>query len=349
MKKLVAYPLDLTAKTSRAAMGKLAGQAGYVAMFPSVWAIDSYRAEGDSLWRSRAPGVQSLYREAAVALNIRDEKGDPNPQALWFSPENIPDYSDRQNGKIYVLFLLHNLCLDQLYREQKKSDITAYSGISLGMLTASIASGALSLRDGLLLANFLLPCSNRFYENEFHTPYTGLVVQTKHPEQLTHEIEEYFDSTYEAHTRQDRVVPDKVDIRVPSDRYEDFLQWLSSRYSESQVIQCKHGLVIQAHSRMLQPVVPLIERFIQEHNIQFQDPHTPIIANHEKSLLLTAQDVKTAIMAIITDPVHAIGTFDMIRELSPLGVIEFGLGGTSRLFADSDSFDLPFLPFTGPH
>ena len=68
---------------------------------------------------------------------------------------------------------------------------------------------------------------------------------------------------------------------------------------------------------------------MNEQNVVFTDPHTPVISNSGGSFLITGEQVRNAILAMTNQVMDSQRTVELIDELHPDLVTEIGLGGKS--------------------
>ena len=101
--------------------------------------------------------VTRVYRDAARALGIPGR-----PDLLLMDAETLPAGIMERQGFIGAALLVHSLALDAYLRERIAKNGTpvgfvAYTGESFGILTAAVASGSLSVHDGVRIAQAFTP------------------------------------------------------------------------------------------------------------------------------------------------------------------------------------------------
>jgi len=131
---------------------------GHVAgVFPGLGSRAAYRDLGRHLLDSGSPEVLEIYRQAARALGFPDR-----PEKLLPVPENLPAGKLAQQAFIGSAILVHSLALEAHLRNMAarngiRLDFVAYTGESFGIITSAVASGALSIGDGVKIARAFTP------------------------------------------------------------------------------------------------------------------------------------------------------------------------------------------------
>ncbi|MCU6670774.1 hypothetical protein M8013_18770 [Enterobacteriaceae bacterium H4N4] len=128
-----------------------------VGFFPDLGSRAGYQDIGDSLLQTGNKVIEKIYRDAAVAMGYGDQ-----PRKMLITPETLPEGKMERQGFIGASFLTHNLALAaRFYAEAQQQNqhiqFIAYGGESFGMINAAVASGALSIGDGVKNANFFTP------------------------------------------------------------------------------------------------------------------------------------------------------------------------------------------------
>nr|WP_168455039.1 hypothetical protein [Acinetobacter larvae]APD77616.1 hypothetical protein BFG52_16555 [Acinetobacter larvae] len=128
-----------------------------IMFFPGLGSRTEYQNIGDSLLRCGNTEIEKIYREAAIAMGYGDQ-----PEKMLINLENFPTVKMEKQGFIGASFITYNLALAAQLKEEAKQKkhsfyTVAYSGESFGIINAAISSGALSIGDGVKIANFFTP------------------------------------------------------------------------------------------------------------------------------------------------------------------------------------------------
>lgn len=338
-----------------------------VGFFPGLGSRFQYQDLGDALLRSGNEIIEKIYLDAALSMGYGD-----HPEKMLITPETLPEGKMERQGFIGASFLIHNLALAaQLSAQAKKQDhhfhFVAYSGESFGIINAAVASGALSVGDGVKIANFF-------------TPYI-LLASEKHDDSFSQSILDY----YSPELKKKKLISElyyvialhggkKQLAEVYAAIQDAFLKTeieMHKVYSRSQiniyvkasikscfdifmknfpainVIKLKEPTSFLTHSRQLAPLKPGLEQFFIEQEIVFHDPHTPVIANHCEKQLTRKEEIRAALLALVDQVMLSSTTARMADALGADAIIELGLGNKSvKMLRDNDILT-PVFPFTG--
>ena len=358
-------PRALTPLDPTAAIGT--GRA--VGFFPGLGSRDAYRDLGRTLLDPPTPGVSALYRRAAEAL------GRPHqPEALLFLPGNVPTQRLERQGFIGAASLVHGLVLLAHLQASTAArgaslNFIAHTGESLGILTAAVASGALSLRDGTRIARAFTPMLLVAAEGSdgqepigremaAHLPANtrdeACVAEPSHvialvgnPDDLaellrdvaavhpTRDVE-----VHKLYSRRQRNVYVRTGVKH---RFDQLLR----RHPGIEARELKAPTTFLAHSARMLAARRGLENFLDAHDIEFHDPQTPVISNHGAGLLTTGDDVRGAVLALADQPMASQTTVETLAELGPDVVIELGPGGRSVQLVEDNDADVPVTAYTG--
>jgi malonyl CoA-acyl carrier protein transacylase len=319
-----------------------------VAFFPGLGSRGAYRDVGVWSIGSELSVVEDLYREAADALEIAT-----GPAGLALTADNLPSDPVERQGFIAAAFLVHNLAIYSDLRERAARSghlrIAAYTGESFGMLASAVAAGALSVGDAARIARvftpLLLAASNQRGRGEFgqsierylprHSSDSPPVGEPFHviglratPEALhrvTALLTQRHGEHVEVHKRYSR---HQVNVYVRASFIPTFVPILRS-YPEIEAKELKAPTTFLAHSRLMIGAREALARYLEDQQIGFTDPHTPLLSNSGHGFLITADHVRQAILAMTDVVMDSQRTVELIDELHPDLVLEVGRGGRS--------------------
>lgn len=346
---------------------KAANRCNIVGFFPGLGSRVAYQNIGDELLRAGNQDILQIYRDAALAMGYGD-----CPEKMIVTEETLPAKAMERQGFIGASFVVHNLALAAQLRAQAEAQgldlhISAWTGESFGMISSAAASGALSVADAVKIANFF-------------TPYIFLASQ-EHSDPFSRAISSYFPPTVNAH----RVVPEPyyvVALRGRTKDLDDALSALKDEFLESEielhkiyshaqvnlyvkssikscfdifmknhpaieVCKLKDPTAFLTHSKQLAPLKQGLEQFIQDKNILFSDPHTPVIANHREAVLTRKEEIRAAIVALVDEVMLSASTAKLADEYNADAIIELGLGNKSVQMLRDNDIRTPAFAFTG--
>ncbi|MFJ7216669.1 ACP S-malonyltransferase [Amycolatopsis sp. NPDC098790] len=317
--------------------------------FPGLGSRALYRDLPRSFLDSAVPEVAGIYREAARALGFP-----ARPELLLLESGSLPEGRLELQGRIGAALLVHSLAVDAHLRDRiaKKggpAGFVAYTGESFGILTAAVASGALSVFDGVKIAQVFTPLMLRAaggpdVDDDFartvepyldeaarRAPLVGephhvVAVKAPTPEALADvlaEVRAVFPLTdVEVHKT---YAPTQANLYVRSGVKSAFDALVAS----ATAWELKEPTVFLAHSARMRPARNALARFIDDQGIRFADPRVPVVSNHDKSLLTTAAAVRDGVLAMTDRVMASRDTCETLTGLDADLVLELGLGRKS--------------------
>jgi len=325
-----------------------------------------------SHFRDLDPGLlltdeESVYRTSAEVLGIEDA-----PDRLLLRAGDLPPGRLTQQGFIGAAVLTHTLALKARLAARARErgvglNFLAHTGESFGMLSAGVAAGALSLADGVRVAAAFTPLMLLVAEgtsagDDFtralhrHLPAevgTGLVPEPFHvlgvqgsPEQVRRflqEVSERFGPDVELHKayswRQVNVYV-RERSRTAFDRF-------AAKFAGLRVDTLKPPTRFLAHSARMRPAREALDRFLTAEGITVVDPQVPLVANHGPGLLLTAGEVREALLAMADQVMDSRSTVETFERLGADLAVEFGPGARSLQLLQDNHVPVPATAFTG--
>jgi len=327
-----------------------------VGIFPGLGNIDSYRNLGSALWDTGIPEIRHIYTEAAIGLNFFNRPGGvPLPQKLFMTDANLPeDYLDKR-GFLSAAYVVHNVALNAYLKEQAKRagidlKFEAYTGESMGILAAAIASGSLSIRDGAKLARYLhvnhITVSQRTTKEEvFIYRLTG-----PHP-RIAHAVTALNESFPEQTERFKNISShqgvETIQLYVAQSVSGQVSDFLKEHFPELQSARTPFHLPIMAHSRVLIPARDEELEFIKNNGIVFHDPKPNIISNDGTGILTTGEQVEGHLLGLSTTLMESAESVHLADEKGAAVIVGIGLGVKIRELVQANHSKTPFMDFTG--
>lgn len=344
-------------------------RAHLVGIFPGLGSRSAYRDLGRFLLDSGIGEVLTVYHDAARALGSPGE-----PERLLTDTVNLPDGRLERQGFIGATMLVHSLALEAYLRTLAKRggtalDFQAYTGESFGILTAAVASRSLSVADGVAIARAFTPLSLVAAEGtssgepmaeemasylppsvvgEPQVPEPFHVIGVKGmPEELAAALE----TLARSFPKQDVEVhkhysPRQTNVYVRGGVKDDFDELLKG-FGGIAVEELKEPTTFLAHSERMHAVRSGLERFMEANGIGFDEPRTPVIANHRSGLLTTAGEVREGVLAMTDRIMASQATMETLDGLHPDMAVELGPGGKSMLLSADNNVRTPTIAYTG--
>ncbi|MBF0522588.1 MAG: ACP S-malonyltransferase, partial [Candidatus Omnitrophica bacterium] len=343
-----------TPNVSKKAALPSSGTQSLIGFFPGIGSGSAYRNLGSALYDTGIPEVQNIYREAAQVLGYMKD-GKPDPTKLFFADENLPADPEKKLGFISIAFLVHNLALHEYFK--KRSDLAglpvefkAYTGESFGILTAAIASKAVSLSDGIKIASFFIKCLADASRESVAENHHVIGIVGEDLEAVIPILEAQFKDKFEVHKMYSN---QQVNVYVAVSAINEFKALMETdemrrRFPDLRFKDLKPPTKNIAHSKKMSLARERFLKFIDENNIVFNTPPVPVISNNHSNMLTTADAVKKGILAMIDEPMDSQETVRLAQSMNVDLIVELGLGGKTRpLIENNYQGDTPFMEFTG--
>lgn len=345
-----------------------AGTIRLAGFFPGLGSRAHYQNLGSTLLDCGVPEVTAIYREAAAALGLR------RPDELLFTAENMPTGKLAQQGFVGAALLVHSLALNaylqaHLGRRGIQVRVVAYTGESFGIISAAVASGSISVGDGVRIAYAFTPImlvaangadpgdplaqqmatllSDSVVHTEPRVPEPFHVVALKaHPDALgtiLAGVEETFARTdVELHKHYSDA---QMNVYVRAGVKQAFDLYLG-RFPDTVVEDLKPPTTFLAHSQRMRGARRALQRFIEDASIAISEPRIPVVSNQRPGLLTTAAQVRDGILAIVDEVMASQATAKTLDGLASDVIIEFGLGGKSAQLLVDNHVQTPVLAYT---
>jgi len=343
--------------------GRVAG------VFPGLGSRAAYRDLGRHLLDSGSPEVLEIYRQAARALGFPGR-----PEKLLPVPENLPAGKLAQQAFIGSAILVHSLALEAHLRNMAarngiRLDFVAYTGESFGIITSAVASGALSIGDGVKIARAFTPLMLVAAEGEVPDEPVAREVAVHLPDSLrgrplvpepfhvialngaTEDLVTALDETGRRYPKADVEIHKHYSDRqanvyvrsgVKAD-FDGFTAGLPGIRSE----ELKKPTKFLAHSERMSGAREALEEFMAANGIVFAEPGIPVVSNHGAGLLRTAEEVRNGILAITDEVMASRETVATLAGLRPDLVVELGPGDKSVRLLHDNGIAEPVTAYTG--
>ncbi|MEV4053547.1 ACP S-malonyltransferase [Amycolatopsis sp. NPDC049688] len=340
-----------------------------VGFFPGLGSRDAYRNVGRHLLDSGDPDVLEVYRQAARVLGCPGR-----PEKLLLVPENLPSGRLARQAFLGAAFLVHSVALEAHLRGTAAKQgvplgFLAYTGESFGIIAAAVASGALSVGDGVKIARAFTPlmlvaadgevpdepvarevavhlpdalCDRRLVPEPFH-----VVALKGDIGNLTSVLREIGKTYPVADVEVHKLYSDRqTNVYVRASVKADFDRFMT-RFPAVGTEELKKPTNFLAHSARMSGVREALERFLDANGIVFGEPHTPVVSNHGAGLLTTAEDVRNGVLAMTDEVMASRETVAAVADLGPELVVELGLGGKSVQLLTDNGIEAPVTAYTG--
>lgn len=338
-----------------------------VGFFPGLGSRSFYQNVGDDLLKSGDDFIEQIYHDSAVAMGYGER-----PEKMLITSATLPKGKMERQGFIGSSFLTHNLVLvaqfcSLMQQYNQSIHFVAHTGESFGLINAAVASGALSIGDGVKIANFFTPyillaseCDDSHFsqsisnyyphelkeQNLIKEPYYVVALRGREKKLAEAYIalqNEFLYTEIEKHKVYSR---SQINLYVKASIKSCFDIFMK-KFPSVEVIKLKEPTKFITHSKQLTPLIQGLERFIVDQQIKFLDPHTPLIANHCENLLTHKDDIRSAILAIVDQVMLSSTTARMADKFDADAIIEFGVGNKSVQMLRENEIRTPAFSFPG--
>jgi malonyl CoA-acyl carrier protein transacylase len=340
-----------------------------VGFFPGLGSRTFYQNLDRGLLDSGIPEVLEIYQESARALGLPGQ-----PERLLMIPENMPAGKLAAQGFVGAAFLVHNLALEAHLQataenEQVPVHFVGYTGESLGIITAAVASGAISVGDGVKLGYAFTPLmltaadglgpddplaagmaallpeslrGRRLVPEPYHV--IGLRGDPADLGEILTEIAKIYPKTdVEVHKLYSHR---QTNIYVRAGVKPDFDVFAKS-FPAVETAELKAPTTFLAHAERMVSARQAFERLMADNGIVFREPHTPVVSNNNSGLLTTAAEVRNGVLAITNEIMASRTTVETLDSLRPDVILELGLGNKSVQLLIDNNVDIPVTSYTG--
>jgi malonyl CoA-acyl carrier protein transacylase len=340
-----------------------------VGFFPGLGSRAFYQNLGRGMLDSGIPEVVEIYQESARALGFPGQ-----PERLLMIPENVPAGKLAAQGFVGAAFLVHNLAIEAHLRAMAENErvpvhFVGYTGESLGIITAAVASGAISVGAGVKLgyaftplmltaADGLGPDDPLAADMAAYLPDSlrgrQLVPEPYHVlglrgdpadlgEILAQIAKTYPKTEVEVHKLYSHR---QTNIYVRAGVKPDFDVFARS-FPAVETVELKAPTTFLAHAERMSGVRQAFERFMTDNGIVFRKPHTPVVSNNNSGLLTTADEVRNGVLAVTNEVMASQTSVETLDSLRPDVILELGLGNKSVQLLIDNNVDIPVTSYTG--
>lgn len=225
-----------------------------------------------------------------------------------------------------IAFLVNSVALADRAREMLGEDPDVCVGFSFGLKAVSAFSGALPFSETVRLAFELAGCERRFFEEQYQDLVT--LVVTRLPADPLNEVLSELADRGEFHEISGHLDDGMYLITLREPALEDVQRHISALGGYS-----LYTMKPPAHCPALYGLRDRVEEEVLA-KFDLQDPRLPIVADHDGSLVTTAEQLRTLLLDTFDHPVH---WPSIVATLRAEGVTQVYVTGPDRLINRLDS------------
>lgn len=324
------------------------------AYFPGMNSRRHYANISRELYERGNSHVRNLFEQSAEILNKGLPKRKTHDVSRFFFDRDIAHDSvaDKWNF-IGSSMTVYNLALlEHLKTSAKEVRVGSVGGESYGMIAAAIASNAVSLEDGLKIANKTLGAIYDFaHTNNLGTWHiaslSGKTIQSALKTLINRFPLDVAIFRWQTLSTQ----KEEVHLYIKDTALAEANRLIDEEFSKEVLLtEFKKPTIEIVHSPLLAPVRINISNFMIEENIVFKNPDIPIVANNGTGTALTHNDVRELVLDMVNLPMYSAQSFHSFDEMAPAKtnvIVEFGYGQKTQKFISEHNVKQPFFEFYG--
>ncbi len=324
------------------------------AYFPGMNSRRSYSNISRYLYEKGNKQVRSIFENSAEILSQNSQEQETNDVSRFFFERELSnnDIAKKWNN-IGSSMTVYNLALfEHLKTSSSNFLINSVGGESYGMIAAAIASNALSLEDGLKVANFTLGSIYKYaHANSVGTWHIVSLVGRSIRHDLK-EIQRTFPQGIDVFRWQTLTLEkQEVHVYIHNSVFNEVKVFINKLFKNAiKVKEFKRPTIEIVHSPKLVGARIDISNFIVDENILFSTPDIPIVANNGTGIASSKDDVRSLILDMTNIPMYSAQSFQSIEKLIPANtdaIVEFGYGQKTRPFVYEHGVSQPFFEYFG--
>lgn len=324
------------------------------AYFPGMNSRRSYTNISRDLYEKGNAKVRSIFEDSAEILSMHNQEQRTNDVSRFFFEEELSndDVAKKWNN-IGSSMTVYNLALFE-HLKTSSSDflINSVGGESYGMIAAAIASNALSLEDGLKVANYTLGSIYKYaHANSVGTWHIVSLVgrSIRHDLNTIHRMFPQGIDVFRWQTL--TLEKQEIHVYIHHSIFNDVKAFINESFKNTiNIKEFKRPTIEIVHSPKLAAARIDISNFIVDENILFLTPDIPIVANNGTGIASSKDEVRNLILDMVNIPMYSAQSFQSIEELIPAStdaIVEFGYGQKTRPFIYEHGVRQQFFEYFG--
>jgi len=324
------------------------------AYFPGMNSRRAYCNISRDLYEKGNKQVRSIFEDSAEILRQHNqEQGTDDFSRFFFENELSNDDVVKKWNNIGSSMTVYNLALFEHFKTSSDDFlINSVGGESYGMIAAAIASKALSLQDGLKVANYTL---GSMYKHAHENDIGSWHIVSLSGRSICHDlnnIQRMFPESIDVF-RWQTLTPEKQEVHVYIHHsiFDKFRAYIDESFHNTiHVKEFKRPTIEIVHSPRLAGARIDISDFFAEENISFFAPEIPIVSNNGTGIATSKDDVRNLILDMTNIPMYSAQSFQSIEELIPDNtdaIVEFGYGQKTRPFIHEHGVRQQFFEYFG--
>ena len=324
------------------------------AYFPGMNSRRYYSNISRDLYEKGNKQVRSIFEKSAEILSRHNRKQKAFDVSRFFFEEDLSNVDViKKWNSIGSSMTVYNLALlEHLKTSSADFLINSVGGESYGMIAAAIASNALSLEDGLKVANYTIGSIYKYaHENNIGTWHIVSLTGSEIIQALK-EIQHTFPKGIDVFRWQTLTIEkQEVHVYIHHSVFSEIKTFINKSLKNAITVkEFKRPTIEIVHSPNLSAARIDISNFIVDENITFQTPDIPIVANNGTGIAASKDEVRNLILDMANIPMYSAQSFQSIEKLIPANtdaIVEFGYGQKTRPFIHAHGVRQQFFEYFG--
>ncbi len=324
------------------------------AFFPGMNSRRYYSKVSRDLYDKGNSQVRAIFEDSYEILYGGTKNGEaPNFSQFFFEDAVSNDDISEKWNCIGSSMTVYNLALfEHLKTSRGDFYVNSVGGESYGMIAAAIASNALSLEDGLKIANSTLGTIYKCAHSNNFGLWHIVSLSGNSIRNTLKEVERSFPEGIDVF-RWQTLSDDKEEVHVYINQniFEEIKNYIKTLFGSGIFFKdFKRPTIEIIHSPKLAPARIDITNFMIDENISFSTPDIPIVANNVTNIASSKNEVRNLILDMVNTPMYSAQSFKFIKEKSSLNtdiIVELGYGQKTRRFIVEHGIKQPFFEYYG--
>lgn len=303
------------------------------------------RSGEENIYSVGTPEVQEIYHAAARALGFLDGAGSPDMDRFFLSTEELPQDAGYRNSVLGVRMLAYGLARYKQWLSGSKVrgfsvSFKALSAQGYGALVAAVASGSLSLEQGLKLA---VEIPRLISASKAAKKCVVMRFVSKEAEPVLRAMTERFGDKIRLRSRFSNGSQEGLLVYVDQGAEMEVFNFFNQEFPDetnnvSTMAMPPDDFAI--HSPAMSGVRMDVEKLMSE-IMTFNDPAIPIVSDRGGALLTRGEDVRGMLLDMLTEPGDSRSVARAIDEMESNAFIQFGKGVEARKLSEENFMTTP--------
>lgn len=330
------------------------GKIALHAYFPGMNSRRYYSNVSRDLYDNGSKRVRAIFEKSYEILNQGNlDSVSPNFSRFFFEEDVLYDDVSEKWNCIGSSMTVYNLALFEHLKESNEDfQVNSLGGESYGMIAAAIAGNAMTLEDGLKVADSALGIIYKHAHSNNFGVWNIVSLSGKSISSQLKEIQSEFPEgidVFRWQTLSDK--KEEVHVYINENIFEKIKVFIDSSFGkEVSLKEFKQPTIEIIHSPKLALARIEITNFMIDENISFSNPNVPIVANNGTDIVTSKDEVRNLILDMVDIPMFSAQSFHLLKDIVSCktdAIVELGYGHKTRPFIVDHEVEQPFFEYCG--